>query len=109
MPSTNKELAREMGRRIAAVRKSRGITQEKAAERSGLSVQYIAKVEQGIHCVGADSLLKLCKLLNVSADYLLTGNEEAQRVQELSALMEALPEDQYQKALGVLRTIIDFK
>lgn len=109
MPSTNKELAHEMGRRIAAVRKSRGLTQEKAAEQSGLSVQYIAKVEQGIHCVGADSLLKLCRLLNVSADYLLTGDEETQRVRELSRFTKDLSEEQYRKVLTVLHTMIDYK
>ena len=39
--------AKEMGKRIAQRRKELGLTQEKAAERCGLSLQFFASVETG--------------------------------------------------------------
>ena len=39
--------AKEMGKRIARRRKELGLTQEKAAERCGLSLQFFASVETG--------------------------------------------------------------
>ena len=39
--------AKEMGKRVAQRRKELGLTQEKAAERCGLSQQFFASIETG--------------------------------------------------------------
>lgn len=62
-----------MGQRMAARRKQLGMTQEQVAELSGLSNQFFACVERGMKNIRAESLLRVCKALDVSADYLLTG------------------------------------
>ena len=53
MPSTNKELAHEMGRRIAAVRKSRGLTQEELAEAKG-AIQKLGLKLEAVHAFPID-------------------------------------------------------
>ena len=65
--------AKEMGKRVAQRRKELGLTQEKAAERCGLSQQFFASIETGGKNVRGESLLKLAMGLDISADYLLTG------------------------------------
>ena len=65
--------AKEMGKRVAQRRKELGLTQEKAAERCGLSHQFFASIETGGKNVRGESLLKLSMGLDISADYLLTG------------------------------------
>ena len=55
--------AKEMGKRVAQRRKELGLTQEKAAERCGLSQQFFASIETGGKNVRGESLLELDQLL----------------------------------------------
>ena len=86
--------AQEMGKRVAQRRKELGLTQEKAAERCGLSQQFFASIETGGKNVRGESLLKLAMGLDISADYLLTG-----RVTDL----EQLPGEEYRHMLTVIK------
>ena len=63
----------DMGRRIAARRNQLGLTQAEAAERAGLTQQFFACVETGTKNIRAESIIGVSKALNVSTDYLLTG------------------------------------
>lgn len=83
-------LAMEMGSRIAERRKQLGWTQEQAAEASGLSWQFFACVERGIKNIRAESLLNLSRAMNVSADYILTGEEPKANYGPLFKYMEPL-------------------
>ena len=58
--------AKEMGKRVAQRRKELGLTQEKAAERCGLSQQFFASIETGGKNVRGESLLKLAMGLDIS-------------------------------------------
>lgn len=82
---TDKE-KQAMGRRIYTRRKQLGLTQEQAAELSGLSQNYIAVVESGNSGLGDDSIIGLAKGLQVSADYILfgtSGDQDRNRMMEL--------------------------
>lgn len=67
------ELSAEMGHRVQTRRKELGISQDKLAEKAGLSSQYVACVEAGIKGLGCDSTIKLAQALRVSTDYILLG------------------------------------
>ena len=62
-----------VGRRI---RESRGfdVTQERFAQRLGISQSQLSKYERGLIPPAADVLLKLNQKLGVSVDWLLTGS-----------------------------------
>lgn len=64
-------------RRIAALRRARGMTQEQLAERLGVTRQAVAKWEGAQGCPDVGSLLGLCDCLGVSVDALLRGEEPA--------------------------------
>jgi len=58
-------IKKKLGRRIAELRKAKGLTQEKFAEKTGYSVEFISFVERGINApsiAGCDRIAKVLKL-----------------------------------------------
>ena len=54
-----------IGKRIKYIRSKKGLTQEKLAERSGLSLDYIGKIEVNINKPGIKAILKISNGLNI--------------------------------------------
>ena len=69
----DEKLLKEVGVRIHARRKELGLTQEVLAERMEVSVQMISNVELGKKAIRPENLVKLCGVLDTSADYILRG------------------------------------
>ncbi|MBO5494796.1 MAG: helix-turn-helix transcriptional regulator [Eubacterium sp.] len=67
------KFTKEMGRRIAKQRKRKGYTQEQLAEIADVSPQLISTAETGTRTISSEKLFRISKALNVSADYLLSG------------------------------------
>ena len=57
--------------RLKECRLECGLTQLQVANALGLTLPAICQYEKGVREPSLDILVKLCKLLNVSADYLL--------------------------------------
>jgi len=91
MPTRNKDLSKEIGKRIALQRKKRGMTQEQAAECAGLSQQFLACLERGTKGLGQDSIIKLSRALDVSTDYLLKGTMRYLYMPRIPRLTTSLP------------------
>lgn len=92
MEKANRSVSLEIGQRIASRRKQLGLTQEQAAELSGLSHQFFACVERGLKNIRAENVIKLSNALNVSADYILFGETTAIDRNYIAALLEPLNE-----------------
>jgi len=69
----DEKLLKEIGGRINTCRKQMGMTQEILAEQMEVSVQMISNLELGKKAIRPENLVKLCDVLNVSADYVLRG------------------------------------
>lgn len=54
-----------IGKRIAEIRKKRGLTILQVHEMTGLDNSNIGKIEKGKYNVGIDVLHKICEALNV--------------------------------------------
>ena len=65
---------KDIGRRIMERRKTLGLTQEALAEKGGVTAQFISYAEAGKRAMRPENLLKIAVALEVSADYLLTGD-----------------------------------
>ena len=64
--------------RVRKAREDAGYTREKFAELLDVSVSYLAEVERGRSNVSVKTLIKICNVLGLSADYVLFGeNREA--------------------------------
>ncbi len=64
-----------LGQRIASLRKQRGLTQEEAAGRLGVSAQAVSKWENDQTCPDISLLPALADLLGVTTDTLLRGHQ----------------------------------
>ncbi len=67
-----------------------GLTQEQVAEAMDVSIQMISNLELGKKAVRPENLIKLCSVLDTSADYILTGSfygvESDKLVKSINAL-----------------------
>ena len=63
----------EIGKRIMDRRKKLGLTQEALAEKGDVTTQFVSYAESGKRAMRPENLLKISSALEVSADYLLTG------------------------------------
>ena len=63
----------EIGKRIMDRRKKLGLTQEALAEKGEVTTQFVSYTESGKRAMRPENLLKISSALEVSADYLLTG------------------------------------
>ncbi len=56
---------------LKVIRKSKGLTQENIAKIIGVSREEARRKENGMTVLNEDQIRKLCKALDVRADYLL--------------------------------------
>jgi len=59
-------LKKQLGKRIAILRRAAKLTQEKLAEKSGYSIEFISLVERGINAPSVDGCERIAKILRVS-------------------------------------------
>ncbi len=59
------EIYREIGKRIRDIRTQAGITQEKLAELSGVSSNFISQIERGRNKCSLETISNLSSALNV--------------------------------------------
>ena len=90
-----------IGKRIALLRKEKGLTQEELATHMGVSPQAVSKWENDQTCPDISALPKLSKLLGVTVDELLEGK------QELPAVRVLPPEERKDPKDMLLRITVD--
>ncbi|MBI4715075.1 MAG: helix-turn-helix transcriptional regulator [Nitrospirae bacterium] len=59
------DLGKQMGMRMKQIRKAAKMTQERLAERTGLSIEYISRLERGLSQPSFKTLSSLAEVLNV--------------------------------------------
>ena len=64
--------------RIQWVRENKNITQKEIADYLGIKQQQYARYEKGVNIMPVTYLPKICKYLNVSANYILGLTDEEQ-------------------------------
>ena len=64
-------LYKNFGRRVKQQRKLARLTQEKLAEKAGISFAFVGHIERGTRKCSVDTLVKLANALGVSPNFLL--------------------------------------
>lgn len=72
-------LKERVGQRLKESRRYAGLSQRQAAERLGILQPAYARYESGVIELDYQKLCELCRLYDVSADYLLGLKGEAER------------------------------
>ena len=70
MKNNEEFLLKSIGKKIKLARLSLNYTQEQLAEKLGLSTRYVSQFERGIAFGSATTIIKLCKTLNISSEFL---------------------------------------
>lgn len=100
--------------RLRLIREQHGLTQDELAQRVGMSLSQIHRLEKGSQ-PNADTLVKLAQALDVSVDYLLglaeKPNQQTEKKPDPGAqrLLDAYQHGGWRRVLHVLITDEDFK
>lgn len=102
-------LCKAAGERIRSIRKTRGMTRDALAEKSGISTKFLYEIERGKKRFSAEALCRIATALDVSCDYIMEGklipNEDETGIAEVIALFDS---NQQRKLIPVLRQLYEF-
>ena len=97
----------EMGKRIIKRRKQLGLSQEQLAELADVSPQMISTAERGSKSILSENLYKISKALNVSADYLLSGEITELSFSEMYKRILKTPAEMQEKIFQVIDILLE--
>lgn len=69
----NNNSSTAIGKRLAEIRRSNHITQEKLAEMLGVSPKHISHIECGTSSLSLKNLMQFCQIFHCSLDYIMFG------------------------------------
>ena len=98
------EFLKAMGQRIMLRRKSLQMTQEEFSERLGVSPQMISNLELGKTAIRPENLARVCDVLGLSADFILTGTNTKTAVDAVAEKLTQLTAEELQ----IVSDMIDY-
>lgn len=100
----------QIGKRIKQCRIRQNLTQEGLAEKIDVSPHYIYEIERGSKTMSMLTLYKLSNVLDISADYILTGNikDPPNEHDQLSLVLENLPSAQRNDIANIISAILPY-
>ena len=98
------DFLKEMGQRIMVRRKSLRMTQEEMAEKLGVSAQMISNLELGKKAIRPENLARVCDVLGLSADFILTGTNTKTAVDAVAEKLTQLTAEELQ----IVSDMIDY-
>ena len=90
------EFLKAMGQRIMVRRKALRMTQEELSEKIGVSTQMISNLELGKKAIRPENLAKVCEVLEISASFILTGNNTKTEVDTVAEKLLSLSASELQ-------------
>lgn len=101
------EVLHNMGRRISAIRKLNGMTQEELAEKAGVASQTVSAAELGKKALRPENIIKLSQALQVSTDYLLPGNRNSMDFTQLDHKLASVDPPKYDRIMRVVEIMLE--
>lgn len=102
-----KELDMLVGGNIKRARLKAGYTQEKFSELIGMGTKSLSAVERGTVGISLVTLMRICRVLSISANSLLFENTPKNDVQALTGRLELLTQEQFAIANDVLCKLLE--
>ena len=101
------ELLAGIGQRISSARKSKKMTQEALAELADVSYQTISSAELGKKALRPENIIKISQALQVSTDYLLTGNRNTSDYITLDSKLATVDSAKYDRIMRVIDIMLE--
>lgn len=98
-----------IGNKLLAIRKRMGLTQAEVAEAAGLSDRTYADIERGTVNMRIETILRICNVLHITPDEILTENNSTLAVRQneiLGRLNACNPKDK-ETALQLLSVYLE--
>ncbi len=102
-----KEENSQIGLRVKQAREAAGLTQERLSELLDVTAQYLSGVERGAVGLSVPILIRLCSVLLVSCDFILTGDTERSDVTGVTARLSRLPSEHIRNVEEILNRYIE--
>lgn len=100
---SDKQFLIDMGLRIYKRRKELKLTQEQLAEKMGVSLQTVSCIELGKKAIRPENLSNLCRILDITADYILNGIRSESQLSGVNKKLSELNEND----LKIIETLIE--
>ena len=99
-----------IGSRIKQARLAKNLTQEDLSEQLDVSVAFLSRVERGSSHINLKRLTQICKILDVSEGYVLSGasnNSENYLDREFADLLKQCPPEKQKMIYNVVKAIVE--
>lgn len=103
---------KRLGKRLKEERLKNELSQERLAEKAGLSSVYISHIECGTAKASLESLVKICNALGITPDLVLYDslyNSRAYFTDELSSLIGKCSDKELKVIARLIRAFIEDK
>ena len=102
------------GERLKALREQNGLSQQQLADRAGIHLSQLSRIEREASSPSAETLIALARTLHTTADALLTGQRSTAapapiqnvRLLERFHMLDAIDRDEQETAIKVIDALI---
>ncbi|MBQ6852162.1 MAG: helix-turn-helix transcriptional regulator [Oscillospiraceae bacterium] len=101
-----KDLNVLVGANIKREREKAGYTQDRFSELLGIGSKSLSSVERGVVGVSLTTLLRICDILNISANVLLYEQTQKNDVHSIVLQLKMLSAEQFEIASDVMKNLI---
>lgn len=96
---------KDIGLRVRSLREANSYTREILAEKVNISGKFLYEIETGKKGFTVEVLYYLSQALNVSCDYILTGNEVNKIPEKMVHVLECFNADQMGRVQNILKVV----
>jgi transcriptional regulator with XRE-family HTH domain len=100
----------KIGKRIKHYREAAGLSQERLAEATELSTNFISYIERGIRQPSLENFINIANALNISSDILLydvlINPKQQEQLSDYMSRIEKLPPKEKQRIIAVLEAML---
>ncbi|RGG63190.1 XRE family transcriptional regulator [Eubacterium sp. AF17-7] len=95
------------GSRVRYARELNHFTRDELAEYAGISTKFLYEIENNHKGMSAHTLLNICKALDVSCDYIMTGGRKCTCDQEVITILESFDAAQIPNVKKILSELLE--
>lgn len=95
-----------VGLRIREIREALQMTRAAFSEKCDLSESFLAAVESGRKAITSKTVYKICSAVNISADYLIFGNNNGFETDTVLELLNSLDKYSRESAIRILQEYV---
>lgn len=101
--------SRKIGNKLLAFRKRMGLTQAEVAEKADVADRTYADIERGTVNMRIDTILKICEVLHITPDEILTEDSPSNtsRAEELWLRLKSCSSKDQETALSLLAVYLE--